>query len=99
MRSIAQRCYAFVRHDDQVHLVHRVDPLEPDAPEEVRVPEAMSHIVLFERVPRGRATWTTAGDPSLLDEEGYELVLVGVDDEPDRELGIEVLEHPVHSTI
>jgi hypothetical protein len=97
-RPVAQGCYAFVRHDDHIHLVYRVDQQEPDAPEEVRVPEAMSHIVLFERVPRGRATWTTEGVPSLLDEEGYELVLVGVDDEPERELGIEVLEQAVHSS-
>jgi hypothetical protein len=44
-------------------------------------------------VPRGRAIWTTEGDPSRLDEEGAELVLVGVDDEPERELGIELLPH------
>ena len=93
-RPIAQGCYAFVRHDDHVHLVYRVDQSEPDAPEEVRVPEAMSHIVLFERVPRGRAAWTTEGAPTLLDDEGYELVLVGVDDEPERELGIDVLAQP-----
>jgi hypothetical protein len=57
----------------------------------------MSHIVLFERVPRGRAVWTTEGDPSLLDDEGYELVLVGVDDEPERELGVNLLEDAVYS--
>ena len=97
-RPIAQGCYAFVRHDDHIHLVYRVDQQEDDAPEEVRVPEAMSHIVLFERVPRSRAVWTTEGDPSLFDEEGYELVLVGVDDEPEQELGIDVLEHAVQSS-
>ena len=90
-RAIAESCYAFVRHADHVHLVYRVDRVEPDAPEEVRVPEAMSHIVLFERESPGRAIWTTAGEPSRLDEEGAELVLVGVDDEPERELGIDVL--------
>ncbi|HEU4610474.1 MAG TPA: hypothetical protein VFS15_00300, partial [Kofleriaceae bacterium] len=52
-RPIAQGCYAFVRHDDHVHLVYRVDHVEADAPEEVRVPEAMSHIVLFERLDPG----------------------------------------------
>ena len=93
-RAIAQGCYAFVRHDDHVHLVYRVDQPEPDAPEELRPPAAMSHIVLFERVPRARAIWTTEGDPSLLDEEGYELVLVGVDDEPEQALGIDVLPPP-----
>lgn len=90
-RPIAQGCYAFVRHEDHVHLVYRVDLQEPDAPEEVRVPDAMSLIVLFERVPRGRALWTTEGEPALLDRDGSELVLVGVDDEPERELGIDVL--------
>lgn len=99
-RPIAQGCYAFVRHDDHIHLVYRADQPEPDVPAEVRVPEAMSHIVLFSRgdmperfarMPRGRAIWTTEGDPALLDDEGYELVLVGVDDEPERALGIDVL--------
>ena len=98
-RPIAQGCYAFVRHDDHVHLVYRVEQVEPDAPEEVRVPEAMSHIVLFERVPRGPTIWTTEGGPPLLDDEGFELVLVGVDDEPERELGIDVLGHPVDHPI
>jgi len=90
-RAIAQGCYAFVRHDDHIHLVYRIDSVEHDAPDEVRVAEAASNIVLFERVPRGRATWTTTGQPSLLDDEGTEIVLVGVDDEPERELGIDVL--------
>ena len=76
-RAIAQGSYELVRHDDHVHLEIRIDSFEFDAPDEVRPPEAMSHIVLFERVPRGRATWTTEGDPSLLDEEGYEFVIVG----------------------
>jgi hypothetical protein len=90
-RAIGQGCYAFVRHEDHVHLVYRIDQFEFDAPDEVRPPVAMSHIVLFERVPAARAVWTTEGDPSLLDDEGYELVLVGVDDEPEQALGIEVL--------
>lgn len=96
---IARGCYAFVRHDDHCHLVYRVDHVE-DAPDEVRVPEAGSHIVLFDREQLGlaqvgrtgrRAVWTTDGAPHLLDEEGAECVLVGADDEPERELGIDVL--------
>jgi hypothetical protein len=90
-RAVARGCYAFVRHDDHVHFVYRVEAREPTT--EVDVPDAASHVVLFERVPRGRAIWTTEGDPSRLDEEGAELVLVGVDDEPERELGIELLPH------
>lgn len=90
-RPIAHGCYAFVRHDDHCHLVYRVDSLEADVPEEVRVPEAASHVVLFERRPRAKATWTIEGEPALLDDEGAELVLVGVDDEPEAALGIDVL--------
>jgi hypothetical protein len=88
---IARGCYAFVQHDDHCHLVYRIDHSEPGVPEEVRVPDASSMIVLFERVPRGRATWTTDGSPALLDEQGAECVLVGADAEPERELGIDVL--------
>jgi len=93
-RPIAEGCYAFVRHDDHVHLVYRVDRPEDDVPDEVRVPDAASHIVLFERVGRAnktRAVWTTSGEPARLDEEGAELVLVGVDDEPERELGVDIV--------
>jgi hypothetical protein len=88
---IARGCYAFVQHDDHCHLVYRLDHTEPGVPEEVRVPEAGSHIVLFERVPRTKATWTTVGSPAMLDEQGAECVLVGANDEPERELGIDVL--------
>lgn len=90
-RAIAEGCYALVRHDDHIHLAYRIDRPELDVPDEVRVPDAGSHLVLFERVPRTRATWTIDGTPERLDEEGAEIVLVGVDDEPERELGIDVL--------
>lgn len=91
-RAIAHGCYAFVRHDDHCHLAYRLDQIEPDEiPDEVRVAEAGSHVVLFERVPRTRATWTTAGDPTMLDEEGAECVLVAAGDEPERVLGIDIL--------
>ena len=62
-----------------------------DLPEEVRVPAAGSYVVLFERRPRGRARWTTDGTPDLLDHDDAEIVLVGVDPEPEHELGIELL--------
>ena len=86
-----QGCYAFARHDDHIHLVYRIDRPEPDVPDEVRVPEAGTDIVLFERVPRGRATWTTEGEPALLDDEGAEIVIVGVTGDPEHDLGIDVL--------
>ncbi len=88
---VARGSYAFVKHDDHCHLVYRVDHTEPGVPEEVRVPEAGSHIVLFERVPRTRVVWTTAGSPAMLDEQGAECVLVGVEGDPEHELGIDVL--------
>lgn len=90
-RPIAQGCYAFVRHDDHIHLEYRIDLFEPEAPDEVRPAEAASHVVLFEATGGKRATWSTVGEPSRLDLAGEELVLVGVDEAPERELGIEVL--------
>lgn len=90
-RAIGQGCYAFVRHGDHIHLAYRIEHYEYDAPDEVRPPEAASHVVLFERTRPGRATWTTEGTPGLLDDQGAELVLVGDEAEPERELGIEVL--------
>jgi hypothetical protein len=58
---------------------------------EVRVPEAASDIVLFERVPRTSAVWTTDGNPAALDDEGAEIVIVGVADDEEHDLGIDVL--------
>ena len=39
-RAVAQGCYALVRHDDHIHLVHRVEHVEPpeELPEDVVVP-------------------------------------------------------------
>lgn len=90
-RPIAQGCYAFVRHEDHTHLVYRIDRAEPDVPEELELLEAASHIVLFERADHARGLWTTGGVPTRFDTEGEQLVLVGVDAEPERELGVEVL--------
>jgi hypothetical protein len=90
-RPIGQGAYALVRHDDHIHLAYRLDQLEPDVPDEVRVPESGSDIVLFEREPPGGAVWTTAGEPGLLDEEGAEIVIVGVAGEPGHELDDDVL--------
>jgi hypothetical protein len=92
-RPIAQGSYAIVRHDDHCHLAYRVEHQEEDGdiPREVRVPDAASHLLLFERAPGAGAMWTAAGDPGQLDEEGAEIVLVGGDDQPERELGIDIL--------
>lgn len=92
-RPVAQGCYAVVRHDDHWHLAYRVDQREEgeDIPEEVHVPDAASHLLLFERAPGAGAIWTAAGDPAELDEEGAEIVLVGSDDEPEQSLGIDIL--------
>ena len=77
-RPIARGSYAFVRHDDHVHLVYRVERADfTEAPEELQVAEAGDHLVLFEKDPPARAVWTASGDPEHLDEAGAELVLVG----------------------
>jgi hypothetical protein len=93
-RPIGQGGYAFARHDDHVHLVYRIEQFEDDVPDEVRVAEAGGGLVLFERVPRQRAVWTTAGQPALLDEEGAEIVIVGIAGGEPHELGIDVLAPP-----
>jgi hypothetical protein len=92
-RPLAQGSYAIVRHDDHCHLAYRIEHHEEDddAPGEVRVPDAASHLLLFERAPGAGAVWTVAGDIERLDEEGAEVVLVGGDDEPERELGIDIV--------
>jgi hypothetical protein len=97
-RPIGQGCYAFVRHGDHIHLVYRIEQLEPDAPDEVGVPEAGSDLVLFSRSEMdgapsgGRLRWTTAGEPARLDEEGAEIVIVGTGGDDD--LGVDVLAPP-----
>jgi hypothetical protein len=80
-RAVAQGEYTFVRHEDHVHLDYRVEHAEhpDDLPEEVRVPAEASYVVLFKRHPRSRATWTTDGAPEMLDDDGAEIVLVGID--------------------
>jgi hypothetical protein len=94
-RPIAQGTYAFVRHDDHLHLVYRIAHRETDeVPGDAGVRDAASHLVLFERVPRGRAVWTAGGEPAQLDDQGAEIVLVGGDDDPERELGIDLLGEP-----
>jgi hypothetical protein len=92
-RAVAQGTYAFVRHEDHTHLVYRVEHAEhpDDLPEEVRVPAEASYVVLFKRRPRARATWTTVGEPDLLDAEDEEIVLVGIDDHTPHERGLDLL--------
>jgi hypothetical protein len=94
-RPVAHGSYAVVRHDDHCHLAYRIEHHEEDddLPPESRVPDAASHLILFERFPGAGAgaVWTAAGDLEQLDDEGAEIVLVGIDDEPERDLGIDLL--------
>jgi hypothetical protein len=76
-RPIGHGSYAFVHHDDHTHLVYELEGHDLDAPDELAIAESGDYVVLFEAEPRRRATWTTRGEPSLLDSEGAELVLVG----------------------
>jgi hypothetical protein len=91
-RPVAQGCYAFVRHGDHTHFVYRVDRDEADAPEDVRVPEVGDSVVLFEREPTedSRAIWSAEGEVRWLDREGEELVFVGVDEDPEDVLGLDI---------
>jgi hypothetical protein len=92
-RPVAQGCYAFVRHGDHCHLAFRVDQAEAaeELPEDVRVPDAASYVVLTKAAPSARATWTAGGVTRLPDRPGAELVLAGADEAPESTLGIEIL--------
>jgi len=95
-QAVAQGSYALVRHDDHCHLVYRAEHAEPvdDLPPDVRMAPAASYLILYRRVPHGRAMWTTTGSPAALDHEDAEIVLVSASDEPERELGIDILPPP-----
>jgi hypothetical protein len=84
-RPIARGEYAFVRHDDHVHLGYRVEHTEPldEIPTEVLVPLVASYVILWKRRPRAAANWTTEGAPSRLDREGEAIVLVAASDGAD----------------
>ena len=77
-RPIAQGTYAFERHDDHVHFTYEVEPLLfEDAPDDLAIADCGDHLVLWKAPERSRAVWSHAGDPSTLDREGTQLVLVG----------------------
>jgi hypothetical protein len=77
-RPIAQGTYELVRHDDHVHLTYDVEPLLfEDAPDELAIASSADHLVLWKAPEHARATWSHQGEPSSLDCEGTELVLVG----------------------
>jgi hypothetical protein len=78
-RPVAFGTYELVQHEDHTHLVIDFDAAEPVPDELVVVPEHADMVVLFENTSPTRAVWTTAGEPSRLDHEGEELVLVGHD--------------------
>jgi hypothetical protein len=92
-RPVAQGCYAFVRHGDHCHLAYRIDRAEPadEVPEDVRVPDAASYVVLTKAAPGSSATWTASGVAGLPDRRGAQLVLAGAVDEPEGTLGVDIL--------
>jgi hypothetical protein len=76
-RPLAHGTYAFLRHDDHVHLTYELLARDPEAPDELRLDDAGDYLVLFEAPGVGAATWTANGGPLLLDREGAEVVIVG----------------------
>jgi hypothetical protein len=75
---IAHGEYAIVRTGDGDPLRFSYS-LEAPAAGDDELPrvESASHALLWKRSPRARAVWTTHGEPSLLDREGTQIVLVG----------------------
>lgn len=77
-RPIAEGTYAFEQHRDHVHFRYDVEPLLfEDAPDDLQLATHGDHLVLWKADESARATWSAAGDPSALDREGAQLVLVG----------------------
>jgi hypothetical protein len=77
-RPVAHGTYELVRHGDHLHFTYQVEPFAfEDAPEELALTEAGDHLVLFKASPESRATWSQRGEPTDLDEEGAQIVLVG----------------------
>jgi hypothetical protein len=77
-RPLAQGTYAFVHHDDHVHLTYEVEPFSfEDAPEGLSIAERGDHLVLFKAPDDARAVWSPSGEVQSLDREGTQIVLVG----------------------
>jgi len=84
-RPIAVGTYALVRDGDHVRFEYTAEPFGfEEAPDEIAVPEAGRHRVLWKREPPGRAVWTSEGDIAKLDAEGTQIVLVGPSAENDN---------------
>jgi hypothetical protein len=84
-RPIALGTYELVRHEDHVHLRYRAERVEfVELPEELQLPESGDHLVLFKRIPTGRAIWTHEGNVAQLDHEDAQIVLVGGAPHPDE---------------
>ncbi|MFT3695634.1 MAG: hypothetical protein QM831_21030 [Kofleriaceae bacterium] len=77
-RPVAHGTYELVQHDDHLHFKYEVEPFAfEDAPDELQVPAAGDHLMLFKASPDAKATWSPHGSPEQLDREGEEVVLVG----------------------
>jgi hypothetical protein len=89
-RPIAHGAYELVRHDDHLHLAYAVEPFGfEDAPDEIQVDSAASHLLLVKN-PTGKAVWTHRASPSDLDREKAQLVLVGSSQDPAKQLSVEL---------
>jgi len=80
-RAVAAGEYGFVRSEDHLHLSYQVDAEHPEVCDDERdddVPyvESASHLVLFKSA-RGSRVWSVTGEPSVLDTERAQIVLVG----------------------
>ena len=87
-RAVAAGEYRFVRSDDHLHLSYQLDPAhgdrdverdehdDMDRADDVPYVDSASHLVLFKSA-RGSRVWATAGEPTLLDTERAQIVLVG----------------------
>jgi hypothetical protein len=83
-RPLAHGGYAFVRHEERLHLSYDLDARDRDdlggtgdAIDELPRLTSASHLVLFKAPTEGPRVWSTAGAPRVLDDEDAQIVLVG----------------------
>jgi hypothetical protein len=86
-RPAARGGYAVIRHDDHVHLAYALESAREEVADDLRIRERGNFILLM-RNPATPAEGEEAPrfmplEPAILDQEGADLVLVGVEADAD----------------
>lgn len=89
-RAAGEGVYALAVHGDHTHLAYVLElPRELGVVQhDLGIVGEASYIIAV-RDPTGARRWVKA-DPALLDREGIDLVLIGIEDDVPSELGVEL---------